>query len=80
MTKALLVNTATDLAGGDNGKGDTIAAGPNQTRAGGGWTSGRTLDATAREFYDQAGTCSTRPGRPSTAPFDGPGPDASRSR
>ena len=29
MTKAILVGSATDLAGGDNGKGDVIAAAPN---------------------------------------------------
>ncbi len=26
LTKAIMVNTATDLAGGDNGKGDVIAS------------------------------------------------------
>ena len=29
MTKAILVNTAADLAGGEDGKGDVIAAAPN---------------------------------------------------
>ena len=53
LTKALLVNTATDLAGGDNGKGDTIAAGPNTDQGWGRVNLGNTFDSTAREYRDQ---------------------------
>ena len=53
MTKALLVNTATDLAGGDNGKGDTIAGGPNADQGWGRVNLGSTFDSTTRQLYDQ---------------------------
>jgi subtilisin-like proprotein convertase family protein len=53
LTKALLVNTASDLAGGDNGKGATIAAGPNTDQGWGRVNVGAALDSTAREFRDQ---------------------------
>jgi subtilisin-like proprotein convertase family protein len=53
LTKALLVNTATDLAGGENGKGDTIAAGPNSDQGWGRVNLGTTFDSTAREYRDQ---------------------------
>ena len=36
LTKAILVNTATDLVGGDNGKGDDVGPAPMRTRAGDG--------------------------------------------
>ena len=54
LTKALLVNTATDLAGGDNGKGAVIAGGPN-TDQGWGRVEPRARPSTprAREFRDQ---------------------------
>ena len=53
MTKALLINTATDLAGGDNGKGATIAGGPNADQGWGGVNLGSTFDSTTRQLYDQ---------------------------
>jgi hypothetical protein len=54
LTKALLVNTATDLADGDNGKGDLIAAGPNTDQGWGRVNLGSTFDSTARKYRDQA--------------------------
>ena len=65
MTKALLINTATDLAGGDNGKGATIAGGPNADQGWGRVNLGSTFDSTTRQLYDQ------RPGDVLTTP----GPD-----
>ncbi|HWM11767.1 MAG TPA: S8 family serine peptidase, partial [Solirubrobacteraceae bacterium] len=53
LTKALLVNTATDLAGGQNGKGDTIAAGPGDDQGWGRVNVGNVFDGTQREFRDQ---------------------------
>lgn len=53
LTKALLVNTATDLNGGEDGKGSTIAAGPNSDQGWGRVNLGNTFDSTAREFRDQ---------------------------
>jgi subtilisin-like proprotein convertase family protein len=53
LTKALLINTATDVAGGLNGKGDTTAKGPNSDQGWGRVTLGNALDGTAREFRDQ---------------------------
>jgi subtilisin-like proprotein convertase family protein len=53
MTKALLVNTATDLGGGLNGKGDTIAPGPNTDQGWGRVNLGTVFDSTAREYRDQ---------------------------
>jgi len=53
LTKALLVNSATDLAGGQNGKGDTIAAGPNTDQGWGRVNVGNAFDATVREYRDQ---------------------------
>jgi len=56
MTKALLINTATDLAGGDNGKGDIIAGGPNADQGWGRVNLGSTFDSTTRQLYDQVHT------------------------
>jgi subtilisin-like proprotein convertase family protein len=57
MTKALLINTATDLAGGDNGKGATVAGGPNEDQGWGRVNVGSAFDSTtSREFYDQVAT------------------------
>jgi hypothetical protein len=56
LTKALLVNTATDLAGGQNGQGGTIAAGPNEDQGWGRVNLGNVLDGTARDFRDQVGS------------------------
>jgi subtilisin-like proprotein convertase family protein/subtilisin family serine protease len=53
LTKALLVNNATDLAGGDNGKGDTIAAGPNTDQGWGRVNLGNIFDSTTRRYRDQ---------------------------
>ena len=53
MTKALLVNTATDLGGGDNGKGDTIAPGPNMDQGWGRVNLSNAFDTTTRRFRDQ---------------------------
>jgi subtilisin-like proprotein convertase family protein len=54
LTKALLVNTATDMAGGVDGKGSSIAAGPNNNQGWGRVNLGAAFDPTAREFRDQA--------------------------
>jgi subtilisin-like proprotein convertase family protein/subtilisin family serine protease len=57
MTKALLINTATDLAGGDNGKGVTVAGGPNEDQGWGRVNLGSALDSTSsRGLYDQVAT------------------------
>jgi subtilisin-like proprotein convertase family protein len=54
MTKALLINSATDLAGGDNGKGAAIAGGPNADQGWGRVNLGSTFDSTTtRQLYDQ---------------------------
>jgi hypothetical protein len=53
LTKALLVNTATDLGGGQNGKGDSIAPGPNSDQGWGRVNLGNTFDSTVREYRDQ---------------------------
>jgi subtilisin-like proprotein convertase family protein len=53
LTKALLINTASDLAGGQNGKGDVIAGGPNADQGWGRVNLGATFDSTPRELYDQ---------------------------
>ena len=53
MTKALLINTATDLGGGDNGKGDTVATGPNMDQGWGLVNLGNAFDTTTRRFRDQ---------------------------
>jgi subtilisin-like proprotein convertase family protein len=53
LTKALLVNTATDIAGGDNGKGDAIGPGPNTDQGWGRVNVGNVFDSTLREYRDQ---------------------------
>jgi subtilisin-like proprotein convertase family protein len=53
LTKALLINTASDLAGGQNGKGDTIAPGPNADQGWGRVNLGNAFDTTTRQFRDQ---------------------------
>jgi subtilisin-like proprotein convertase family protein/subtilisin family serine protease len=53
LTKALLVNTATDLAGGQNGKGDAIAAGPGDDQGWGRVNVGTVFDGTQRDIRDQ---------------------------
>jgi subtilisin-like proprotein convertase family protein len=56
LTKALLVNTATDLAGGQNGKGATVAAGPNHDQGWGRVNLGTVFDGTPRDLRDQTDT------------------------
>ena len=68
MTKALLINTATDLAGGP---GNTVAAQP--TRAGGGSTSRSAFDSTPREYYDQQPVDLLEAGDTASARVRGPG-------
>ena len=64
MTKALLINGATDLAGGDNGKGDAIAGGPNADQGWGRVNLGTTFASPPREYYDQLpGDVLTNPGQ-----------------
>jgi subtilisin-like proprotein convertase family protein len=53
LTKALLVNTATDLAGGSTGKGAIIDGGPNTDQGWGRVNIGSALDSTERVFHDQ---------------------------
>jgi subtilisin-like proprotein convertase family protein len=53
MTKALLINTATDLGGGDNGKGAAIAPGPNMDQGWGRVDLSNTFDSTTRQMRDQ---------------------------
>jgi subtilisin-like proprotein convertase family protein len=54
LTKAILVNSAVDLAGGDSGKGSQIPAAPNTDQGWGRVSIGAALDATQREYADQA--------------------------
>jgi subtilisin-like proprotein convertase family protein len=56
MTKAVLVNTATDVAGGDSGKGSTIPSAPNSDEGWGRVSVGAALDNTQRAYIDQATT------------------------
>jgi subtilisin-like proprotein convertase family protein len=53
MTKAILVGSATDLAGGDNGKGDVIAPAPNADQGWGRAHLGGAFDITERDYFDQ---------------------------
>ena len=53
MTKAVLVNTAVDIAGGDSGKGSTIPSAPNSDQGWGRVSLGAALDGTQREYVDQ---------------------------
>ena len=54
LTKALLMNSATDLAGGSNGKGATIAPAPNADQGWGRVNAGAALGPTPRQFLDQS--------------------------
>ena len=54
MTKAALVNTAVDVAGGDSGKGSQIPSAPNTDEGWGRVNLGAALDDTQREYVDQA--------------------------
>ena len=54
LTKAILVNTAVDLAGGDSGKGSSIPAAPNTDQGWGRVSIGAALDGTEREYLDES--------------------------
>jgi subtilisin-like proprotein convertase family protein len=54
LTKAILVNTASDLVGGEDGKGGTMANVPNTDQGWGRVHMGRVLDSTVRSYHDQA--------------------------
>jgi len=54
MTKAILVNTATDIAGGDSGKGALTESAPNTDEGWGRVNLGAVLDSTPRDFVDQS--------------------------
>ena len=56
LTKAILVNTAVDVAGGDSGKNSSIPAAPNSDEGWGRVSIGAALDATQREYLDQGAT------------------------
>jgi subtilisin-like proprotein convertase family protein len=56
LTKAILVNTATDLAGGDNGRGDETGSAPNADQGWGRAHLGAVLDGTQRAYLDQTST------------------------
>ena len=56
MTKALMVNTATDIAGGDDGAGGVNGAIPTQVQGWGRINLGRVLDGTTRQTIDQSTT------------------------
>jgi subtilisin-like proprotein convertase family protein len=56
MTKAILVDSAKDLTGGDNGKGDVIASAPNSDQGWGRAHLGAALDTTQRDYVDQTST------------------------
>lgn len=94
MTKALMVNTATDLAGGDAGNGGLNANVPDQDQGWGRVNLGKVLDGTSRQVVDQTQTFSTtgsytsryynvasssRPLRVTLAWTDPPGPTTGNS-
>ncbi len=54
LTKAILVNTAVDVAGGDSGKNSSIPAAPNTDEGWGRVSIGAALDGTQREYLDQS--------------------------
>jgi subtilisin-like proprotein convertase family protein len=53
LTKAILVNSAVDIAGGNSGKNSTIPAAPNSDQGWGRVSIGAALDATRREYLDE---------------------------
>jgi subtilisin-like proprotein convertase family protein/subtilisin family serine protease len=59
LTKAILVNSAVDIAGGDSGKGSTIPSVPNTDQGWGRVDADAALDDTARDYVDQSVTLST---------------------
>jgi subtilisin-like proprotein convertase family protein len=54
LTKAILVDSATDLAAGDDGKGDLTAPAPNVDQGWGRAHLGAALDGTVRQYVDQS--------------------------
>ena len=56
LTKAILVNTAVDVAGGNSGKNSSIPAAPNSDEGWGRVSIGAALDGTQREYLDQSAT------------------------
>ena len=53
LTKAILVNTATDLEGGEDGRGDEVGPAPNVDQGWGRPHLGAVLDGTQRSYLDQ---------------------------
>jgi subtilisin-like proprotein convertase family protein len=56
MTKAVLVNSAADIAGGNSGKGSQIPLAPNSDEGWGRVSLGAALDGTQRAYVDQETT------------------------
>jgi len=59
LTKAILTNAATDIAGGADGKGSTLPAIPSNDAGWGRVNLARALDGGPREFVDQSELLST---------------------
>ena len=59
LTKAIMVNTATDQVGGNNGAGGTNANIPTQVQGWGRINLGNVVDGTNREFVDQTSRFAT---------------------
>ncbi len=59
MTKAIMINTATDLAGGNDGNGGTLTHIPNNIQGWGRINLGNLLDGTTRKFIDQPAPLNT---------------------
>ena len=53
MTKAVLVNSAVDIAGGNSGKGSQVPSAPNTDEGWGRVSLGAALDASQRAYVDQ---------------------------
>jgi subtilisin-like proprotein convertase family protein len=53
LTKAIMVNTATDLVGGEDGRGDEVGPAPNVDQGWGRPHLGAVLDGTQRSYVDQ---------------------------
>jgi subtilisin-like proprotein convertase family protein len=59
LTKAIMVNTATDQVGGNNGAGGTNANIPTQIQGWGRINLGNVVDGTSRQFVDQTSRFAT---------------------
>ena len=68
MTKAILTNAASDLAGRNNGKGDLIARGPNNDQGWGRVNVGAALDCHHARVPRPAATLIGQTGRARPAP------------